>query len=125
MGRSSVKFSPGTGGDPDIRTWVNADSTHSQVGVETYAAFKITKATVTTTSGELVSTPLTDRKKLVLYADPANTANIHYSDVSPAVAANHPPLQPGVSKEVWIDADVNIYAIAASGSQVLWIEEYA
>ena len=112
----------------DITNGLDVDVTRVQgnvATVESYTGWQTSKLTVTTTSAEVLATPLTGRKKLTLRADRANTADVAYSAVDPAVFANHPPLSHGDHIELWLDSTVNIYMIADSGSQTVWAEEYA
>jgi len=131
VGRSSIKTHPGTGSDPPVRTWENADATHSQIVTESYSTFRVTRVTVPTGSTSLASllpsgTALADRKKFLIRAHPNNAGTVHYCQTgTAAVVATHPSLVANEWKELWLDAVADVNVIASAASQDAWVEEYA
>lgn len=95
---------------------------HFQQVIDTGAeSIAVGVASVTTTSASAISTRA-NRKRVVLLALPANTANI---DVGPSGVASGSgfPLAPGASVTLYTTAA--IHADAASGTQSLaYCEEY-
>ena len=94
--------------------------------VEVYnGAAQVTKLSITTTAGEILASALSNRRCVVLYADPANTAAVHWRFSSAPTSSNAQPLYPGAVKVLKIGPAIHLYAIAASGTQTVWAEEYS
>ena len=99
-------------GDLYRRTWVN-DS--SNVG------FQASAATVTTTAGELAGTPLEGRKKIIIQN--RGDKSIFLGNSAGVTSANGLEVPKKSSFEWDLGEDLNVFAIAASGSQDVRVAE--
>lgn len=84
----------------------------------------IAPATVTATAARITSAQLFDQYKavvgVVLTADPANASTIYIGDESVTIN-NGTPLVPGEKISLPVSDPYSIYAVAASGSNILRI----
>lgn len=103
---------------------VNSDGSLNVLTSEgSYASWKVTQASATTTAAQLVAAALTNRKNIEIQ----NLGNndVYLGIANTVTSANGLKLPKGTSWEVELAAAANVYAIAASGTADLRIAEYA
>ena len=95
---------------------VNADgSINTITAPPEYAAIKNTAETVTTTAAEVLSTPLSGRKEVTIQNE--GSQDVYIGSTAGVTSANGIKISKASSATYLIPEDVNIFMVAASGSQ--------
>lgn len=88
-----------------------------------YSTWKVSSETVTSTEGELVSTPLASRGSLLVQN--LGSVDVYVKEATGVSTSNGMLIPKGSSYEVALDSAGNIFAITAAGSADLRVVEYA
>lgn len=117
-----VKLSVGADGSA-----TDASSSNPIPMAQSFGTPKLTKESVATSQGQIVATALSGRRLVKLYADPANTGTIYYRYTTGVTTSNGMPLLPGqlATEELTDGANATLFCIGSTGTQTLWVREYA
>jgi hypothetical protein len=100
-----------------------AGATTSTVKVAPLTTAKTSQASLSGASAQILAAPLANRASLTIKAHPSNTDLVYVSTTDPATSGNGFPLAKGESYSADLAGGQALYAIVASGTQVLCFVE--